>query len=71
MTDESQEQIHHHHIPLGPKQRLRCTRCDEQMEWSRHTATFDCDCRDFGVTSEAILHTEDISIFDVTVIGDD
>lgn len=67
MTDDSQAQIRHPLYPLGPAQRLECQQCGDEMEWNGHAAMFECDCRDFGVSAEAIRHTA-MSAHDVTVV---
>lgn len=71
MTD-STDQICHPLYPLDPTERLRCTLCDEIMEWNSRGATFKCDCRDLGVAAEAISQGwERPSTFDMTVERDD
>lgn len=55
--------------PLPPGKTLRCGRCGERMDWNITGWIFECECRRFGVSAEAIEYDggayEDVEVVDV------
>lgn len=69
MSDREQARIIHPLYPLFPTQRLDCQLCGDEMDWNGHAAMFECDCRNFGVSAEAIESAScPVEFFDVTVV---
>lgn len=63
----SQPRRHAYNYPLPDDKELRCRQdCGEVMQWHVVAHVFECDCRRFGISEEALKETGP-GLFDVEV----